>query len=123
MPDCIGFHEIRLAGHERFWCLALAGGDLVHASFRGDRPVRLQDLVGFAFPGVFVAMLDQQPVGPLTAVAVIAHPHQDPTPVQLLAMESELEAALLEPTRGVLRLPVAAVPEQDSPAAIPAFGY
>src|SRR3954447_9303769 len=122
MPDCVGFHERRLAGHERFRRPALAGGDLVHASLRRDGSVRLQDLVGFAFPGVFVAMLDQQPVGPLTAVAVIAHSHQDPTAVQLLAMESELEVALLEPARGVVRLPIAAVPEQDSPAAILAFG-
>ena len=57
-----------------------------------DRPGRhrailLEDIVVLALARIFVAMLDQQPVGALAAVAVMTHPHQHPAAVQLLAMQ------------------------------------
>ena len=52
--------------------------------------------------GVFVAVLDQQPVGTLAAVAVVLHAHQDPAAVQALALEREFQIALRQSLLGRL---------------------
>src|SRR6266852_3609329 len=70
-------------------------------------------------------MLDQQPVGALTAGAVSLHPDQDPTSMQLLAVEPELQGAFFESFfRRLVALggPVSAVPDHNRPAAVLAFG-
>ena len=67
----------------------------------------------------FVAMLDQQPVGALAAVAVALHPHQHPAAMQLVAVQGEFQIALGKPRSGSsLGLPVAAVPQLHRAAAI-----
>src|ERR1022692_3008756 len=62
-----------LCRHERSWRAAFAGGDLIHGPSRSDGFTRFQDIVGLALFRFFVAMLDQEPVGALAAVAVGAH--------------------------------------------------
>src|SRR6266404_3074592 len=71
-------------------------------------------------------MLDQQPVGALTAGTVSLHPDQHPTSMQLLAVEPELQGSLLE--RMFWRLvafghPVSAVPDHNCAAAVLSRGY
>ena len=71
----------------------------------GDRAILVEDVVRLALSRIFVAMLDQQPVGALAAGAVVAHPHQHPAAVQLVAVEGELQVALLEAAFGIARTP------------------
>jgi hypothetical protein len=87
---------------ERLWRPALAFGDLLHRSARGDRAVLVEDVVGLALPGEFVAVLDQEPVGALAAIAVALHPHQHPAAMQLFAVQGEFQVALLEPALRVV---------------------
>ena len=96
--------------------------DLRHRSPRGHGAIILQEVVGLAFSGVFVAVLDQEPVGALAAVAVAPHPHQNPAALQLVAVQGELQVALLEAALGVIGFPGAAIPQHDGAAAILAFG-
>ena len=63
--------------------------------------------------GVFVAMLDQQPVGALAAVAVVLQPNQDPAAAQPLPGEREFQLAAGERLLGRLAafgLPIPAIP-------------
>ncbi|MHC2538449.1 hypothetical protein ACVJMY_008018 [Bradyrhizobium diazoefficiens] len=66
-------------------------------------------------------MLDQQPVGALAAIAIVAHADQHPASVQLFAVQRELQVALPKTTLGIIGLPGAAVPQHDRAAAILAF--
>lgn len=69
-------------------------------------------------------MLDQQPIGALAALAIVAHAHKHEAAVQALAFEGELEVALgkrLFRALLSLRLPIAAIPQHDRAAAILAF--
>src|SRR5438034_5533865 len=59
MPDRIYLAAAGLRRHERFWCLAFALRDLLHRPSRRHRSVGVQDIIGLAFLGEFVAMLDQ----------------------------------------------------------------
>src|SRR5262249_59809819 len=102
--------------------LALAVSDLLHGATGGDGTILLEDVVVFTLPGIFVAMLDQEPVGALAAVAVVSHAHQHPAAMQLVAMQVELEVALGEAARGIVRIPGAAVPQLDGPDAILTLG-
>ncbi len=63
-------------------------------------------------------MLDQQPVGALAAIAVVAHPHQHPAAMQLVAIQREFKIALLEAALGIVGFPIAAIPQLHGAAAI-----
>ena len=117
VPDRVGLC-LALGQHERLWRLALALRDLRHRSPRGHGAILFQDVVGLAFLGEFVAVLDQEPVGALAAVAVALHPHQHPAAVQLVAMQREFQVALLEAAIGIIGFPGAAIPQHDGAAAI-----
>lgn len=96
VPDGICL-DIRVRHHERSWLAARALGDLLHAAAGGDGSrVLLQDCRAVLVNGVIVTMFDEQPVGPLAAIAIVAHPHQDEAAMQPLAMKRELEVALLQ---------------------------
>lgn len=124
IPDGIGIDS--LLGHqERLGRTAAPGGDRLHRSARGHRGVGFQDRIAIGIDRMVVAMLDQEPVCPLAAVAVMLHAHQHEAALQPLAVERELEVALLElalRAELALRLPVAPVPELDGAAAILALG-
>src|SRR6185437_8900930 len=104
--------------HERFWRLALAFGYLLEAASRGNGSILLQNVVLLTFLCIFIAMLDQEPVGAIAAIAVVAHAHQHPASLQLVAIEAELEIALLETRGGIDRFPIAAIPQLHRAAAI-----
>ncbi|MNV22051.1 hypothetical protein D3C71_1130080 [compost metagenome] len=70
-------------------------------------------------------MLDQQPVDPLAAVAVVAHTNKHEAAMQPIALQRELEIAFRQCVfRGpvAFRLPVAAIPEHHRTTAILALG-
>src|SRR5690242_8425109 len=69
MPDCVGLAAAILRHHERLGRLALAFGDLLKAASRGNRAILLEDVVLLALLRIFVAMLDQEPVGAVAAIA------------------------------------------------------
>src|SRR6266850_3084076 len=118
MPDRVGLGRAGLHRHKGFWRFAFTCGDLLHRASRRDRSVLVEDIVGLAFFGKIVAMLDQQPVGPLAAIAVVAHAHQHPTAMKLVAMQRKFQIALLEAPLRVVGFPIAAVPELHGAAAI-----
>ena len=120
VPDRVSL-RLALGQHERFRRLALALRDLRHRPSRGHGAILLQDVVGLAFFGVFVAVLDQEPVGALAAVAVALHSHQHPASVQLVAVQDEFQVALLEAALGIIGFPSAAIPQHDGAAAVFAF--
>ena len=121
IPDVVRSGARSGADHERLGAAALALRDLIHRAARGDRSVQVENVVVAAFPSVFVAMLDQQPVGAFAAAAVVTHPHQHPAAMQLLAVEREFEIALLEAALGIVAAPGAAIPQLHGAAAILAF--
>ena len=99
----------------------------IAAMVRPDATERSSSSIASPSPsrGELVAVLDQQPVGALAAVAIVLHPHQHPAAMQPLALEDEFEVALGERFLGrapPFGLPVAAVPELDRAAAILALG-
>src|ERR1700760_2322785 len=100
-----------IPGHERFRRLALAGGNLVHAAAGSDRAILVKDTFAVSVARIFVAMLDQQPVGAFSPAAVVSHPHQHPASMQLVAMQGELQIALLESLFRIVGFPITAVPE------------
>ena len=118
MPDRVGLALAVLRHHERLWRLALALCDLLHRAPRGDRAILRENVVVLALLRIFVAVLDQEPVGALAAIAVMAHPHQHPAAMQLVAMQVEFQVALLEAALGIFRIPSAAVPQLHRAAAI-----
>ena len=67
-------------------------------------------------------MLDQEPVGSLAAIAVMAHAHQHPAAAELVAVQREFQVALLESALRIVGLPIAAIPELHGAAAILALG-
>ena len=85
------------------------------AAARHDRARRLLgDVVG---RGPVVAVLDQEPA---LAALVAARPHEHPRAAELLAVERELELALLQRgfRRRALRRPRALVPDHHGAAAV-----
>src|SRR6185437_373323 len=118
MPDSVGLAAAVLRRHERLWRSALALSDLLHRPSGRDRTILLEDIIAFALLGVFVAMLDQKPVGALAAGAVMAHAHQHPASVQLVALKREFEVAFPEAGFGIITIPIAAIPELHGAAAI-----
>src|ERR1700745_3029306 len=62
-------------------------------------------------------MLDQKPVGSLFAFS-LAHPGQDPTAMELLTLESEIQLAFCKAPLWILASPIAAVPNHDGASAI-----
>ena len=96
VPDSIGLN-LAACRHERYRLSPLAGGDLLHLPAGCDRGhVLVQDGRAVLVDGMIVVVFDQQPVGPLAAVAIIPHAHQDEAAMQALAMEHELEITLLQ---------------------------
>ena len=63
-------------------------------------------------------MLDQEPVGPFSPGAVVAHTDQHPTAVQLVAVQREFQIAFLVSPLRIVGFPIAAVPELHGTAAI-----
>ena len=113
--------ETIFVGKER----ALTRSDHRHAAARCDRLVVGQDRVAMAFDRMPVAMLDQEPVGALAAVAVVPHADEDETALQALAVELKLKLALFELLLGAdlpFSLPVATVPKLNRATAILALG-
>src|SRR6185295_18975306 len=97
MPDGGRIFAQRLVArrHERSRPAPLAGGDLLHGPPRSYRAVLLQNrLAILAFE--LVAVLDQEQVGALAALAVVAHADQNPAALQLAAGERVLEIALAQ---------------------------
>src|SRR4029077_9826789 len=118
VPDGVRLAAAALYRHERFWCPALALRDLFHRPAGRDGAILVEDVVGLAHSGEFVAMLDQKPIGSFSTVAVVPHPHQHPTAVQLVAVEGELEVTFLETALRIVGIPITAVPELHRAAAI-----
>src|SRR6185312_4175755 len=110
IPDRIGFGAAGLDGHERLWRLAFAFCDLLHRTAGGNRAIVLEDRLSLPVPGIFVAVFYQQPVGPAAAVAIMAHAHQNPASVQLVALQREFQIALLEALFRIVGVPGAAIP-------------
>ena len=121
IPDLRGLGAGRRPQHERLRRTSLALGDLLHRASRCRRRILVEDRVLFPFTRIIVAVLDQKPVEALAAGAVVFHPHQHPFAVQLLAFQREFEVAFLEALLGIVREPVAAIPDHHSAAAILAF--
>ena len=121
LPDGAG--AALLAGHEGLGRFAGAQPDFLQGASGGDRFGIFQDLVVVALVRGGVAMLDQQPVGALAALAVPLHAHQHPAPLEPLAHQAELEIAALQPVmRIALGNPVAAIPELDGASTILPLG-
>ena len=118
MPHRVGPPAAGPRRHERLWGLAFAGGDLIHAAPGSDRSIGIQNVIGLALPGIFVAMLDQKPIGALAPLAIVAHAHQHPAAVQLVTVQREFQVALPKPLLGFVGFPIAAVPELHGAAAI-----
>jgi len=99
--------------------LALAFGDLLDRApaHRRQRHL-LQHVRVLASARPVIVRLDKQPVL-LRFFRPAAHAHEMPGALELLAIESEREAALLEPGVWIaLRIPAPAVPDQHGAAAI-----
>ena len=101
----------------------LAGGDLLHRAARRDAAVVRPPRVRLARPRLLVTLLDEQPLVLLVAPGA-ARVHQHPAAPQPLAVQPELELALLEARAGVVaeRLPGAGVPQHHRAAAVLAPG-
>ncbi|CKY75254.1 Uncharacterised protein [Mycobacterium tuberculosis] len=63
----------------------------------------VENIVRLAFAGIFVAVLDQQPVGALAAVAVMLHSHQYPLAMELAAFQREFEVSFFETAFRIVR--------------------
>ncbi len=111
----------RLAGHEPRRPPALAGGDLLHGPAGRHRGgLALHQRVAVALHRPAVVVLDQQPVVPLLPLAAL-HPHQHEAALQPLAVQDDLQVALLQALVRVgprFGLPVAAVPQHHRAAAV-----
>ena len=109
--------------HEGAWLASSAGRDVVHGAGRGDRSVVFEQGLTQAFPRLLVLVLDQEPVHPLAAGAVMLHADQDPAALELVTLQGELEVAVEQSLlgRGLLRLPRAPVPDHDGAAAVLSF--
>src|SRR5262245_50618531 len=126
MPDCPWIGGPAAGGHERPGAASFTGGDLIHCAAGGNRAVLGQQSVG-VLAGELVAMLDEQQVVALAAVAVPAlHAHEHPAAPELLAGHGELELALAERGTDVggllVRRPEAAIPEHNGATAVFALG-
>ena len=121
LPHGVGRRSAR--GHERLGGTALAGGDLGHASARGDRAILRRQRAAVLLHRAGVAVLDQQPV---VALAVVLQPHQHPAAVQPAALHDELQLALgqrlVHVLEALLGRPIAAVPQLHHAAAVLAPG-
>ena len=100
-------------------------GDLLHAppgrdAFRAG----LGDAELLRRPRLGVAVLDQQPALPrVPSLPLVIDPDERPAPLQLLAVERELEAAgVIALVRVFLRLPRPAVPQEHRAPAVLALG-
>ena len=97
MPDGIGGKRLAFREHERLGLAALPRRDLRHAAARRDGAIVFQQRIVIAVMGVFVLMLDQEPVGALAAaILVILHAHEHPAAMQVFAVETEFQIAFLQ---------------------------
>src|SRR6185436_19318401 len=78
----------------------------------------------FRRPRLGVAVLDQQPALPrVPCLPLVVDPDERPAPLQLFAVERELEAAgVVALVRVLLRLPRPAVPQEHRAPAVLALG-
>src|ERR1035437_2178209 len=82
-----------------------------------DGPVglRLDEIIRLLWPGVFVAMLDEQPC---LLRALLAGANQDPRSAEYIAMQRELQLAFGESfARASDRFPCAVIKDVDVPGA------
>ena len=86
--------------HERAGFASSSGRDVVHRTGRGDRSVVVEQGLAQPFPSLLVLMLDQQPVHPLAAGAVMLHADQDPAALELVSLQGELEVAVTQSVFG-----------------------
>lgn len=121
VPDRVRL-DVAAGRHERFRLPPLAADDLLHRpAGRDRRHVLVQDGCALLFDGMLVVVLDQQPVCPFAAIAIVAHPDEHEATMQALAMKHELEVTLLQ---GLFRrliafgFPIATIPEHDRTTAI-----
>ncbi len=126
-PSWLGGRRLRRGRrlrHERAGLASPAGRDVVHRAGRGDRGVVVEQGLAQALSRLLVLVLDQQPVDPLAAGAVMLHADQDPAALEPLSLQGELEVAMTQSVFGrwLLRFPRAPVPDHDGAAAILSFG-
>ena len=113
MPHRVGRNFCGAAEHEGLGAPALAGGDRRHRAAGRDRAVVGQQRIVVPSCAALVAVLDQQPVGPLAAGAVVLDADQHPAAMQPLALKLNFSSPLLKRLLRIetaFRLPVAAIP-------------
>src|SRR3982074_645444 len=122
-PHRICLHRV-IGQHEGRRRLAFARTDLAHGSSGSDGPIEIEERLRFTRFRELVAMLDEQPIVPPTARAVILQAHQDPAAPESFSPQRELELAVLQ---GELRIldpdgsPVASIPQLDRASSILTF--
>jgi len=82
------------------WCLAFAYGDLIHGASRRDRSIVIHDVVVLAFPRIFVAMFDQQPMVRFPPSRSLRIRTSTQLPCSLVAVQREFQVAFLNPFSG-----------------------
>ena len=107
MPDCIGLRGC-VFQHEGFRAAALACLDIRHLPAGCHGSILRHESLGFTFEGGGIAVLDEQPVVSLAAIAITLHSHEHPTAVHALAFHDINPQApthvLLIPKRELPRL-------------------
>jgi len=120
MPDCIGLRGC-VFKHEGFRAAALACLDIRHPPAGCHGSILRHERIGFTFDGGGIAVLDEQPVVSLAAIAITLHSHEHPTAVHALAFHDEFQLTLAQLLLGgciALRRPETAVPELDGTSAV-----
>src|SRR5215510_15961054 len=79
---------------EGFWVAPLAGGDLFHATTRGDRVVLTQQAFVTVFALKAVVPFDQKPIDAPAALTVMAQTDQHPASLQLVPGQRESQLTL-----------------------------
>src|SRR5688572_1063954 len=121
MPDCIGLRGRHAFQHEWFRAATLAGLDVRHLPAGCHRSILLHERLGLTFDDGGVALLDEQPVVSLAAIAITLHPHEHPRTVHAVAFHDEFQltlAQLLLRRCIAFGRPEPAVPELDGAAAV-----
>jgi hypothetical protein len=112
--------------HERLRLSALASSNGLHrAAGRDGDIILIKHGAGACGHDKFVTVLDQEPVCAFGAFPIVGHADGDETAMQPLALKGKLEIALRQRLFGgpcSVRLPITAVPQHDSAAAILTLG-
>ena len=121
MPDCIGLRGRLAFQHEGFRAAALACLDVRHLPAGCHGSILRHERIGFTFDGGGIAVLDEQPVVSLAAIAITLHAHEHPAAVHALAFHDEFQLTLAQLLLGgciAFGRPETAVPELDGAAAV-----